>query len=341
MTVQVDYPITGAGERANRLGALLGPLWVLALQKKTWAPLNLAGVLGRALLNVRRHHRVLSLRRNPIYSEHCKNDPRFLFKYLTHDYLSRSMNVAARCSCFVHHYRRLYAEFPDRVLRRILAGEMPLLEIGQGDSRFAVTMGLSKPWDKEGELSLNLLVEGTLVYVLSFSIVPGREVGVDEPDVLLLARLQGERGAYKLIAKATREMHDVAPAALLLAALQGVGEALGIRTMASVRGIDQTSYRVEFDHNFRSAYDEFFGELGVPLNEAGYFVSPIPVPEKPLAQIKQGHKLRTRQKREFKRMIALDVCAVLHACRRARVLTFPLSAPALAGGIVARKLSAE
>jgi len=323
VTVQVNLPISRQEESASKLGALLGPLTVLALQKKTWSPLTLAGVLWRAATNIGRHRGVLRLRRNPIYAEHIERDPRFLFKYLTHDYLSRSMSVAERASCFVHHYRRFYAELPDGMLRRILTGELQLMEMCEQGHRFAITLGLSEPWDKEGELSLNLRVDGQLAYVLSFSIVPGKAVGVHAPEVLLIARLQGERGAYGIIANATKAMRSVAPAALLLSALEGLGVALGIEAVASVRGINQTSYREEFDHNFRSAYDDFFSALGVELNPAGYFTTSIPMPEKPMEEIKRGHKLRTREKREFKRRVAAEVCQLMRVCRRGRVLEFP------------------
>jgi hypothetical protein len=67
----------------------------------------------------------------------------------------------------------------------------------------------------------------------------------------------------------------------------------------------------EFSSHYRSAYDDFFAELGATRNSAGFFVSPIPMPEKPVASIKQGHKLRTREKRAFKLQVAADVCQLL------------------------------
>lgn len=309
--------------KGNRVGKLLRSLGTLALRKKTWSSLTMLGVFWRLVTNPFRHRSVLNLRWNPIYSEHLERDPRFLFKYLTHDYMARNLGLQERAACFVHHYRRLYAELPDGMLRKILAGEIPLLELHEGGLSCSISMGLSTPWDKEGELSLNLCLDQQLIYVLSFSIVPGWVVGSIAPEVILIGRLQGERGAKERIGRATRAMRDVAPASLLMAALEGVGEALGIYAVASVRGQDQTSYRKFFQSSFLAAYDNFFAALGVSLNEKGFFLTTIPLPEKPLSAIKRGHKIRTKAKRELKRNVATEVCVLLRAYRRVRLLAFP------------------
>jgi hypothetical protein len=81
--------------------------------------------------------------------------------------------------------------------------------------------------------------------------------------------------------------------------------------MAGVCASRQSSYSEEFSSQYRSAYDDFFTELGVSKSNAGFFVSPVPLPEKPVTLIKQGHKLRTREKRAFKRRIAAHVCRLL------------------------------
>ena len=106
---------------------------------------------------------------------------------------------------------------------------------------------------------------------------------------------------------ATKTLVDVAPGALLLAALQGIAMALGIGDLASVSATNQSLYSEQYDGVFRSAYDEFFTELGLAKSEAGFFLSPVPIAEKPLSLIKQGHKLRTRAKRAFKAEITLAV----------------------------------
>lgn len=286
---------------------LPGIIAMLARQDRTRSPALLPGVLWRALTNlgtIKEVHR--SIKIGPL-SETAQNNPRFAFKFLSHNYLARSLTVGERASCFLHHHRRMHAVLPELVLREILLADAALCEIVEGDHRFALTIGLTRPriCDKEGEWSINLLVDGEIVYVLSFTVVPGWTVKAAAPEVLLVSRLQGMPGRYSQIKLATRAMVDVAPAALLLAAVQGVAMALNIGQLASVNATDQSMYCKEHDAVFRRAYDEFFTELGIAKNGAGFFLSPVPVTEKPMSSVKQGHKLRTRVKRAFKAAIML------------------------------------
>jgi uncharacterized protein VirK/YbjX len=264
--------------------------------------------LWRALTNIGTHRKVLQLLKLPPFAETARDNPRFAFKYLTHDYLVQGFTVAERASCFLHHYRRLHAALPDRLLRQTLQGDVTLHEIRESCNCFAITMGLSTPYDKEGEMSLNLQVDGETVFLLSFTIVPGWVVESEAAEILLVTRLQGMRGCYRQIYLATKTLHDVAPGALLLAALQGIANAFGIGEIAAVSASRQSSCTEDSAAAFKKAYDDFFVELGIPENSAGFFFSPVPIVDKPLACIKQGHKLRTREKRAFKQQIQL-ACA--------------------------------
>ena len=99
---------------------------------------------------------------------------------------------------------------------------------------------------------------------------------------------------------ARKVLADVAPNALLLSALQGIGTALGIEEMASVSSTLQSVYREEIANRLQRAYEDFFGELGIEKNEKGFLVTSLPIPEKPMTEIKSGHKLRTKEKRALK-----------------------------------------
>ena len=315
--MSVLYPINTEPKRqAATPGLFLGPLSHLALQKKTWTPTLLAGVLWRAVSNIGRHRRVAEVLKFPEYAELAQGDPRFALKYLTHGYLARSLSVADRAACFTHHYQAMRRLLPTTFLSKILRRDITLVQIQEGETSYTITFGRSHTHDKEGELSLNLEVDGKMVFIMSFTIVPGKVVQSPFPEALFITRIQGVKGSYKEISRATKSLHDVAPGALLLSALQGMGEALGICSLACISGKDQNSYCEEWDRSFHTAYDHFFAELGVELNSAGFFVASIPIKEKPLLLVKQGHKLRTRDKREFKREISDKVSELMSAnCR--------------------------
>jgi uncharacterized protein VirK/YbjX len=276
--------------------------------KKQWSPALLAGVVRRALLNLRGYREVRQLLKLPPYAEAVQNNPKFAVFYLTELYLVRGFAVPVRAACFIHHYRRLHVVFPERILRQVLHWDLTLHEFSDDADRFEIAVGLSRPCDKEGELSLNLKVNGEIVFILSFTIVPGWVVKSDAAETILITRLQGMQGCYAQIRLATKAMRDVAPDALLLAALQGMASALGIPEIAGICGKDQISYCKEFAPFFKDAYDDFFSELGIARNVAGFFLTPAPVTEKPLGLVKRGHKLRTREKRFFKQQIQ-SACA--------------------------------
>jgi uncharacterized protein VirK/YbjX len=125
----------------------------------------------------------------------------------------------------------------------------------------------------------------------------------------LITQIQGVKGSYSQISAATRALHDVAPNALLLAALQGVADALGIGEIAAVSATRQSSYREGYAAAFLKNYDIFFAESGMSKSAAGFYRTPVPRQVKPLASIKQGHKLRTKEKRAFKLQVELACAA--------------------------------
>jgi uncharacterized protein VirK/YbjX len=270
----------------------------------TWSILRLWSIFWQGLNHFGTHREVLSLLLSfPPYAEIVLAKPSFSVKYLTPHYLARGLTATERASCFLHHYRRLRAILPVDLLKRILKEDVVIHEIRVGDNRLTLTMGLSMPYDEEGELSLLLNVNDDGVFVLAFTIVPGCVVQSQAAEVLLITRLQGRKGASSQIGYATKAMQDVAPRALLLAALQGIAEAFGISEIAAIPAIRQTSYVKHCAASFKEAYDDFFVDLGIPKSDTGFYHASLPIQAKPLAFIKPGHKIRTKKKRAFKQQI--------------------------------------
>ena len=128
---------------------------------------------------------------------------------------------------------------------------MPVFEIQLDDARCAVTLSYSTFSEKEGELSLNLFLNGTQIFLLFFTIAPGWVVKSDAAEAILISCISANR---------------------------------------------QTSFTKERLALYRDAYDDFFAVLGLERNSENLFIGPIPLPEKPLAAVKRGHKIRTKQK---------------------------------------------
>jgi uncharacterized protein VirK/YbjX len=304
MTVIVNSPMTADdNRRTTALGLFFSALTSFVSQNRVWPLARLAGTLWRALNNIGTDREVFRFLKLSTLGDIVPHNPRFALKYLTRNYLAKDLTVVERASCFIHHYTRLRALLPNSIFCQTLRGDVTLHEIYECGHRFALTMGLSRPCDKEGEMSLNLLVDDEIVFLLSFTIVPGWVVKSEAAETLLISRIQGIKGCFHQIHFATKALHDVAPSALLLAVLQGVADAFRIGEIVAVCANRQNSYTEELASAFKSAYDDFFEELGMAKNAAGFYFSPTPIEDKPLALIKRGHKLRTKEKRAFKQRI--------------------------------------
>jgi len=281
---------------------------VLTRSKTFWEPAKLGGVLWRAVIHPLRFMQVRSLVQQPLLAEVAQVNPRFAYKYLTREYLLLGINTEARAASFLHHYKRLLAAIPEKPLRRMLLSDLPLFETAHDGRSVRITLGMSRPYDKEGELSLNLEVDREIVFRLSFTLVPGRVVRSRADEVLLITRLQGVKAAFPQIQLATRAMHQVAPRTILLAAAQGVAAAFGVSEVVAVNAARQSSYKPELTAIYTKAYDYFFTERGLCVAADGLYTGSMPIPARPLALIQPANRRRTRRKRAFRQHVQL-ACA--------------------------------
>ncbi|HUH62868.1 MAG TPA: DUF535 family protein [Terracidiphilus sp.] len=272
-----------------------------------WSPLRLKRVVS-ILGNFPRQIEILRILADPAFQGLVRSNPVLPFKYLSNRYLVRGLTSRQRASCFIHHYRQLGLRFSPSFLHRMAEEEIALLQRQNGDNTYVVSIGFPSGvpiW--EGEILLHLLVNGVEVYALQFTIVPGWFVNSAEESVLMVLRLQGVKGGYDQIYSATKEFRDVAPPALLIAALQGIANAWGIRRMAGVTARSQYSYTENCAEVLRGAYDDFFLELGAEQISPDFFLTSLPLPEKPIERITRCHRPRAKRKRVFKASIADEV----------------------------------
>jgi uncharacterized protein VirK/YbjX len=294
----------------NKL-ALLRALWKLAGQRDYWSARRLFRSLWFISRNNSSQLALLRLLSRPEYRRLAVARPWFAFRHLHLDYIARGLTVDQRIACFLHHYLRLPEGLPPEPLSSILIKDEDVTvdEIRKERHCFAVKVGPPRPWI-EGELSLYFVVDEQVVFVLSFTIVPGWVVQSEFDEVVLISRLQGVKGCFAEIQLATKSLGDVAPPAMLVAALCGLADAYGIRGMAGINAhMAQEHYLLSVgEAALEQAYDSFFIEIGATRAPSGFYLAPIPLPEKPMTLIKKGHKTRTREKRALKRDVAARTC---------------------------------
>jgi uncharacterized protein VirK/YbjX len=300
-----------AREFDERFG-LLRSLLILARQRKTWSPVMILGELWRLFTNLGLHREILGLLKLRPFAEIVQDNPRWAFKYVIPDYLARSFTLTERVSCFLHHYRRIHSALPENVLRQILQGDVTLHEISDGVNCFVLTMGLPEPYfDQEGELSLNLQVNGKKVFTLCFTIVPGWVLKSEAAEIVLITRLQGATGCNSEIKLARKVLHDYSPRGPLLAALQGIAGALGIGELRAVSATNQRSYSRKRSPALLNGYDDFFAKVGMVKTSGGFYSSPIPIEGKSLDSFRGSKRSRARKRRAMRQQIELACASFL------------------------------
>ena len=283
----------------------VGTLTHLVRHRFYWNPRRLTRAAWAFISNPRGQMELLRIFSLPAFRAMVLLEPVFPFRHLSRNFLLPGLSGRMRTAGILHHYRFLIA-------RNDSLREVSLLEHESQGREFAVTLGPPVAHAlMEGEALLQLLVDGTPVYQLQFTIVPGRLVHSEQRDVLFVQRLQGAKGCFEQISAATRAFADVAPPLLLVSVLEGIAAAWGIHEMAGISGESQLSCRLYNEGSsapFREAYDDFFVQLGARRVCADLFSLPLPIADKPMDRISNGHRARTRRKRAFRHEIANRVC---------------------------------
>ncbi len=304
-------------EQNEREGVLR---WLSALlrQKLSWSPALVAGEFWRFLISIGNYYKVVRVLKLRPFDEVVQNWPSFAFKYAAPEYLAKGLTLRERLSCFVHHYRRLHSTFREDFLRQVLLGNVTLYEISNHANCFTLTMNFPElPGRLEGELSLDLRVDGERVFTLSFIIVPGWVVKSEVAETLLITRVQGASGSLRKIRLARRVLHEFFLGKLAVAALQGVANALGIGELHAVCATKQRSFEKERAAKLESIYDDFFDRVGMIKSAAGFYFGAIPLRDKPLILIQGRNRSRARKRRALRQEVQ-SVCAafLLGAARR-------------------------
>jgi len=227
-----------------------------------------------------------------------KIQPKFIYKYLS-PYTALSFSRPMRLAAILNHYQFLV----ERVTPHFFAAltRSPVLWQQCGPDQLAITLSYPTCTGYEGELSLNFSVDGVVVQVISFVIVPGRLVGSASAQALFICQVQGTRNA-PLLRHATKALHDITPATLLVHAAHGLASALGIGQLVGISTEEQLC-RDKISFDYASFWQQFEGQR----TAANLFLLAGPAAEKPIQQIKSNHRARTLRKRLAKQQLRLAV----------------------------------
>ena len=221
-----------------------------------------------------------------------KHQPRLGYKYLG-KYLAINFSRQARLGILYNHYDYLIRHVRTSFFSSLLKG-VPLWQDSRDeDGVMSIQLTFPDGIDFEGDLALTFAHNDVPLYSISFVVAPGQYVHSPQAQVLFVSRIQGTRN-FGQIRQCTKSCHDITPAAMLIAALQGVAAALGISLLAGISTEERLYDAISFDYN--SFWESFQAERTLD----NLFFLPLPLVKTPIELIKGKRRERTLRKRRYK-----------------------------------------
>jgi uncharacterized protein len=250
--------------------------------------------------------RVVKVFMSPETAPIVQAEPRVMYKYLG-NYVSLGLSRQERASILIDHYAFLKERVERNFFRTIIDGRLELWRQDVGERLYRICMVFSRKAHDEGDLSLIFEADRVDIYTLSFTIGPAW-IANSACRALYIARVQGRGDSFHLIRTATKSCLDVPPAAILLAAAEGIATALELSHMVGIGATNQISKSLCPEPGMIKAYDEFWMAAGALKSARDMYYLPVPSLFKPIESIKRNHRSRTLRKREYKKLINELVC---------------------------------
>jgi uncharacterized protein VirK/YbjX len=223
--------------------------------------------------------------------------PHYPNKYV-HGYLMKRFTKRNRREILGTHHRYLDERLLDSFYKEIFE-RRPILwsELIKGN-HYAISLSFDGDNHSEGDISLTFDMNGTPIYEIAFTVIPGRLIGSSVGKVVLVARVQGKRNKAEAIGIATRACERIAPPFLLIAAVQSIAAVLGIEAVAGVandehlaKSREASSQKISFN------YDAFWETLAFKKRDAGIYESEASFPTR--QDVNASYRSSVRLKRRY------------------------------------------
>lgn len=252
----------------------------------------------RSLLTLPGSYRWLRfLSSQPLLLDYLRLAPRLAQK-LHRPYLYRGLGNAAKADMLQQHYERmLHLPAPLRSLLLSLDNLTLATVSGKDETSFSWVLGHNHTFDKEGELSLQLLDNRHIALAtLTFTLCQYQ----GQP-VALIGGLQGPRKEFghECIRSATKACHGLFPKRLVLEALTVFARDMGCRQVLAVCKDSHIYSSWRYRRDFQADYDSFWLDIGAEKINTEYFRIPFPIPRKPMEDI------ASKKRSEYHRRYAL------------------------------------
>lgn len=247
----------------------------------------------------------------PLLNQLANAQPGVL-KKIYRPYLSARLDCKQRLGLLTSHYDFLTKYGLGTLLLR--AARLPVLLAefsGKSGSIYQLELLAMGQMEREGELVLQLLNNGIVIYSVAFTFIAN---GVT-PQVAV-GCLQGGRSADALqrISFVTRDLFGLRPKSLMARLVQQVGREFGCRDLVLVGNVNRVMHQQIRKGRVAADYDETWSELGAIKQDDGDYLLACAVLTGPdLANIASSKRSAAKNRFALLSSIAHDVCTALHA----------------------------
>lgn len=214
-------------------------------------------------------------------------------------YLYAGLSVAGRAAAITDHYRFLN-QMKDGLLQQQLQSATATVMaqlLGRQEESITIQCAPGR-FDREGEVTLELLFNQAVIASLSFSLI--NKAGVK---TLLIGGLQGPRKhiSSDVIKEATKACHGLFPKRLLTEALFIISERCGTAQIMAVSEETHVFRSLRYRHSksdyFHASYSEFWLSIGGERQADGLYLLPARLERKTLEAI--ASKKRAEYRRRY------------------------------------------
>lgn len=212
-------------------------------------------------------------------------------------YLSKGLSPAQRLAAVVHHYAFETSQFLPNYRQQVYGGlGLPLWEHNVGGHEFRIQLAASVQMRWEGDLSIELFVDGVRLHIMSFAYVDAAIFGLEPAPIIYITRNQTHRvqpgqGIFRATFK-----HTVPPY-FCLAAVVGIATANDMRRVAAIGHAAQIASTPEIADTLKNSYDEIWLAFhATELNDQA-FLLPVPMATAPVSELKAKHRKRALDRR--------------------------------------------
>jgi uncharacterized protein VirK/YbjX len=258
------------------------------------------------LFHFRKYRKFYSMISKSSFRDVVESDPSIPYKFIG-KYLARFFSARQRLDILAHHYEFINASFAQDSNRLFVREGFVIWSKNNEGNMFSIELAIPRRTEMEGELCAVFKMNGKMLHTMTFTILPGEMIGIDEYLAIFVGGSQGEKGHTETIRQASKALGEICPAKMLLISLQALGRALGIGTIAGVSCRGHICPTVsKSPEDFSSLYDSFW-RLNGGESWGEFFRMKTEISEKPSTSLSASHRARARRKRALQHALLNEI----------------------------------